>query len=418
MSDDLLNLAARYDAQQDAQALSKPNKAISWDAFLQQKTAGQPLLVEEFNALRSEYSETYAPIFAKQSLGERPKRGVQEYDASFSEKKQEFESSVEQFVPRRDSNSPEHRLADRRVTADRNQLTLKMSKLAENTPTTSPSRSMHTDDFAGSAGSALVGMFVKGANLVDENGAAKFALTTHAPIMMLGVGTWWLLKRKPVNPKKWQPVDIATAKTNPLYGLGLWLWVFALGCVIGFMMPLAQMSETYRMFGGEGGRSALYPIFTSWPDSGFYQFGTCINFAGLSLILYLLFTKHKYFRPTATAYLLLAGPLYLVSLWIYGGDRAPYPLVSDFNGWAALFVAWPISCAIWISYLNLSKRVRITYENLVTRDTNDLWQRAYEESEGESRDVTLWAKCLVSANGDTDKTKAAYIKQRVNDLAT
>jgi hypothetical protein len=156
----------------------------------------------------------------------------------------------------------------------------------------------------------------------------------------------------------------------------------------------------------------------------------------VSLILYLLFFKHKLFRPSANVYLLMAGPIQLASLWVEGVNLSS-TLVGD--SVMSFLVAWPLSCAIWLTYLNRSKRVRLTYEGLVfnkpptpptidvastqprmseaTTHNDLLWSQAMQEAEGENRQVALWARCFAEADGDEAKAKARYIKQRVEVLS-
>jgi uncharacterized RDD family membrane protein YckC len=46
----------------------------------------------------------------------------------------------------------------------------------------------------------------------------------------------------------------------------------------------------------------------------------------------------------------------------------------------------------------------------------DIWAFASNEMNSESRNEGLWAMCFASADGNEDKTKASYLKQRVEQL--
>lgn len=50
-------------------------------------------------------------------------------------------------------------------------------------------------------------------------------------------------------------------------------------------------------------------------------------------------------------------------------------------------------------------------------DENAFYEQAYEEALGVNIHVALWARCLVAANGDDGAAKAAYIKERVEQLS-
>ncbi len=49
-------------------------------------------------------------------------------------------------------------------------------------------------------------------------------------------------------------------------------------------------------------------------------------------------------------------------------------------------------------------------------DENKLWEMAIDELDSENRKKGLWAKCFAEADGDENKAKANYLKQRVIDL--
>jgi TPR repeat protein len=64
------------------------------------------------------------------------------------------------------------------------------------------------------------------------------------------------------------------------------------------------------------------------------------------------------------------------------------------------------------------KTASVVTERLSTPDYNaQTYAQALQEIEAGTVDCGLWARALVSANGDESKARAAYIKYRVKDLA-
>ena len=51
-----------------------------------------------------------------------------------------------------------------------------------------------------------------------------------------------------------------------------------------------------------------------------------------------------------------------------------------------------------------------------TVNEDKLWEMAIEEFDGENRKKGLWAKCFAEVDGDENKAKANYLKQRVIDF--
>ena len=57
-----------------------------------------------------------------------------------------------------------------------------------------------------------------------------------------------------------------------------------------------------------------------------------------------------------------------------------------------------------------------TLENNSCASDSEAWEIAYTEAEGEGRVIAVWAKCFADANGDEQKCKAQYIKQRATEI--
>ena len=51
-----------------------------------------------------------------------------------------------------------------------------------------------------------------------------------------------------------------------------------------------------------------------------------------------------------------------------------------------------------------------------TEHTDDHWERAYKEVNGGERVTAIWARAFSEADGDENKSKALYLKYRINQL--
>lgn len=72
------------------------------------------------------------------------------------------------------------------------------------------------------------------------------------------------------------------------------------------------------------------------------------------------------------------------------------------------------------AYSNVQTQFAKTNINtsIPTVNEDKFWEMAIEEFDGESRKKGLWAKCFAEADGDENKAKASYLKQRVVELKT
>ncbi|MBI5316855.1 MAG: DUF2569 family protein [Nitrospirae bacterium] len=75
-------------------------------------------------------------------------------------------------------------------------------------------------------------------------------------------------------------------------------------------------------------------------------------------IYWLLFSKHQSFRPISVCILLSIWPAQALR-----GFLDPSPAVVD--ALALSFFTYVVNCAIWVTYLQRSKRVRVTFEHSV-----------------------------------------------------
>ena len=158
---------------------------------------------------------------------------------------------------------------------------------------------------------------------------------------------------KPSN--KYVLVTLTEAQNDRFYGVKGWLIVFCITAILGFLSSWGSMVGSF---------SKEYPGF----KGGLFDFlsldfdgviGLRVLFvagiAELLFIFYLMFSKHKKFRIYTTLCLILSFPLGVIILMIFGGSVS----FSSVN----TFIQYLISSTIWCSYLNMSKRVRITFDN-------------------------------------------------------
>jgi hypothetical protein len=259
---------------------------------------------------------------------------------------------------------------------------------------------------------------------------------------------------------QWKSISPDEASQHPLYGIKGWLAVFAVGTLLGVLKELGGLNgEAYKAGLTLGQLFAL-----EIPLVKFIKFVLAIEVASVSVIYWLLFTKHPQFRPVSTWVLLCTYPL----IFIIG-------INSEVDGVAGLvmgFFTWAISCAVWVTYLQRSERVRVTFEHCVrvgvsqtltpaneiprshvnpapvgtlvqvpvpsqparisiasshaapmnipasfdSIDEDTIYTIVADELETGSTDKGLWTRLYAEAGGDEKQTKVLYIKRRVEKL--
>lgn len=261
----------------------------------------------------------------------------------------------------------------------------------------------------------------------------------------------------------WKTISAREAKENSLYGIGGWLVVFAISVFFGLIVTIGTLQgEAYK---ADSSLSAFLSI--DHPAITFIKGVLVVHIVSAAAIYWLLLTRHQRFRIVASCLLLAAWPV-----------TACFGLINSFSGVdvaiGSSFLPWAISCAVWVSYLNLSRRVRVTFEHLIREgerestsssdeesssteheipasprasvqpnypisnriltntlsenvvcnpsdynvtDTDEvLWATSLAEFEGRDRRPGLWAKSFSEAGGDELVAKAAYLKLRVREL--
>jgi hypothetical protein len=262
----------------------------------------------------------------------------------------------------------------------------------------------------------------------------------------------------------WKKVPLADAQNHPLYGVKNWLAVFAFGVLIGGVRELGSLNvEAHK-----AGLTITELLAIDDPAISFVKISLWLNVGIVSIIYWALLTKNPKFRLIASSLLLASWPMAALIGVVYPFDGLGEALAFSIFPWA-------ISCAVWVTYLNRSKRVRVTFENeiligpsesrvvpshdsypsgartepqtiatpLATRqdssampiasspenqrpittaapmsaDTEEaFWAAALQEVEGSGRKQGLWAKAYASSNGNEAAAKAAYLRDRVQQL--
>ena len=262
----------------------------------------------------------------------------------------------------------------------------------------------------------------------------------------------------------WKRVSLAEAKRHPLYGVNNWLAVFAVGVLLGGLRELGSLNgEAHK-----AGLTITELLAIDHPAISFAKLSLWLNAGIVSVIYWALLSKNSSFRLIASSLLLASWPMGALI-------GVAYPFDGLGSALALSLFPWAISCGVWVTYLNRSKRVRVTFENDILVESTEslmvptrealpnsaraepqstcvplgpragvfpepiavpeasqgattvaattaadpdeaLWAAALQEVEGSSRRQGLWARAYASSNGNEAAAKAAYLRDRVPQL--
>jgi len=155
----------------------------------------------------------------------------------------------------------------------------------------------------------------------------------------------------------WAKVSPDQARQHKLYGVGGWLLVFAIGSALGVL-------KSYGMLGGEAAKAGMtigQLLDIDHPAITFAKITMWLEGIALAVLYWALFTKQSAFRIIATV---IAAGLFPLQAVI--GFSNPFEGLG--NAMAVGMLQWIVSCAIWLSYLHRSRRVRVTFEHCVRSD--------------------------------------------------
>lgn len=239
---------------------------------------------------------------------------------------------------------------------------------------------------------------------------------------------------------RWQKVSIEQARQHPLYGVGGWLIVFSIGLLLGLLKDLGAVNgEAHR-----AGMTMAELFAIDDPAVAYLKLAFGLQTLVIVVIYWFLFSKRPSFRKVATALLLAGWPTAALLGLIH-----PFPELGA--GLALGFFSWVLSCAVWVTYLQRSKRVRVTFEHclpikqpggavtgksatspvdaltepavsigaishLKAAPAEEFWSTALAEFEGAARRPGLWARAFAEAQGNEAAGKAAYLQIRAAEL--
>lgn len=161
---------------------------------------------------------------------------------------------------------------------------------------------------------------------------------------------------------KWIELSPEEAERNDLYGVGGWLVVFMVGILLGLLRNIGVLAVVISP-------SELLAI-EHRVMMKFIIIAYSTHVLSVVIILWLLFSKKTYFRVTATSVLLSVWPVTTII-----GATSSSPEVREVvgyeNGFLSELLIWAITCAVWVPYLQRSKRVRVTYEHCVSENKEE-----------------------------------------------
>jgi hypothetical protein len=257
---------------------------------------------------------------------------------------------------------------------------------------------------------------------------------------------------------QWHKISIEQAELHPLYGVKNWVLVFAFGILIGGLMEMSALSgEAYR-----AGMTLQKILSIEHPTITFIKLTLTLRAVSIGIIYWLLFSKSQSFRKISSFILLVSWPL--IALF---GALSPFDGLTETLGCS--FLLWLVSCGVWVTYLQKSRRVRVTFEqcirlevvnslvdkfhsgpihttktaelhgdtthpresiatkiqqtvapvpsvSLPTHPSDELWAYALVEFDGPDRRLGLWAKLFSASQGNESQAKARYLEDRVSQM--
>lgn len=226
--------------------------------------------------------------------------------------------------------------------------------------------------------------------------------------------TWIAITKK--NDRKWKLISQIEAEKNSLYGVKNWLAVFAFSI---FLSPIYELA-TINTEAQKAGISLSQFFSLDVPVVNFLKLVIALEIFMSGIILWLLYSKHPKFRLVSSCILLSVWPVIALI-----GMANKFPEIGQVLT-MSLF-PWIAYCVLWITYLQRSKRVRVTFEHCILSaregDINkndyvddDFYKAAYEETSSGQIEPVAWAKAFANSEGNQDKAKALYIKNRVEQL--
>ncbi len=263
--------------------------------------------------------------------------------------------------------------------------------------------------------------------------------------------------------RQWKKIPLIEAQEHPLYGVKGWLLVFVIGSVLSALVGVGQINAEAQ----KEGLTFSQLLATDLPIFSWVKFALFVEAATLASVLGLAFAKHPKFRSIISFIMLIAYPVVVIVGMSMSIDFLPGMGSEMFKG----VIQWLMQCVVWVTYLQRSVRVRVTFENSIpvdeqnvkvqpsttstnrqtkapmttpthlfnqsalhppalpkqaiatvqtvgsaTAEEEEHWAAAIAELEIGPRRPGVWAKAFAEAEGDDTKSKVAYLKVRVQQL--
>lgn len=158
---------------------------------------------------------------------------------------------------------------------------------------------------------------------------------------------------------KWRTVSADDARNHALYGVRGWLLVFVAAWLLGALHAAAPMGAVAEM---AGDTTATF-MGLKHPVASVVRWSFMVAVALAIIVGAMAYMKPRFFRVVATILLIASFPLDMAGLFLF-------PLPAEFAaGMGAelgkALLGWIVSMCVWITYLQRSKRVRVTFEHKV-----------------------------------------------------
>ena len=206
---------------------------------------------------------------------------------------------------------------------------------------------------------ALTDTFVKNVKPTGAVAGDKHADGLGLYLHVKEAGKYWRMNYR--MSSNWKSIGTDKARQHPLYGIKGWLLVFAVGNFIGPLLNLGRINAEAMRYNMSIGQI----LSIEGPEIAFLQSALYLEFALAALTIFLIFTKNQHFRLIT-----IAGRL---GFWpILGLVALSQGIAETGNALAQSFFPWAVSCAVWVTYLQRSKRVRVTFERCIRNDEQQI----------------------------------------------
>lgn len=230
--------------------------------------------------------------------------------------------------------------------------------------------------------------------------------------------------------RHWKKLPTQERINHPLNGIKGWLLLFLISVGIAIARELGEIASGAAV----SGRGVFEFLALDIAAIRFSRYAFTLEAIAAATILALAINRRSEFRVAAS--ILLAGSWPVTAVL---ASIIPFPGAAEIL--ARSFIGWILTCAIWIPYLNYSRRVRVTFEGLdldiekeegnctnqtaearhqfgdaFADDDEKYFAEAGRELEEGNVDDGLWNRLLVENEGNERSTRLKYIAIRARRL--